>query len=208
MPASITYLVTGIVFGLTAGVSPGPLLTLVISETLKHGRKEGIKVALAPVITDLPIILITLYILSKLSSFDSILGVISMSGGLFLGYLAYESLARKGLDTNAPNIKPQSIQKAIITNFLSPAPYIFWFTIGAPTVLKANAGSLTAAVLFIAGFYAAIIGAKIIIAILIDKSKSLMKSRVYIYAIRVLGLVLLLFAIIFIKQGLRYLGVI
>ena len=208
MPASITYLVTGIVFGLTAGVSPGPLLTLVISETLKHGRKEGTKVALAPVITDLPIILITLYILSKLSSFDSILGVISMAGGLFLGYLAYESLARKGLDTSARNIKPQSIRKAIITNFLSPAPYMFWFTIGAPTMLKAHAGSLTAAVLFIGGFYASIIGAKIIIAVLVDKSKSLMKSRVYIYAIRVLGLVLLLFAVIFIKQGLQYLGII
>jgi threonine/homoserine/homoserine lactone efflux protein len=207
MPDSIIFLVTGIVFGLTAGVSPGPLLTLVISETLKHGRKEGMKVALAPAITDLPIILITLYILSKLTNFDSILGVISILGGLFLGFLAYESLGHRGLDTNAQKIKPQSIQKAVIANFLSPAPYMFWFTIGAPTVLKAYAGSLTAAVLFVAGFYVSIIGAKIIVAVLVDKSKSLMKSRVYLYAIRVLGLIMLLFAVIFIKEGLQYFGV-
>ena len=60
-----TFLLSGVIFGLTLGVSPGPLLTLVISETLKHNRKEGIKVAIALTITDLPIVLITLLILSK-----------------------------------------------------------------------------------------------------------------------------------------------
>lgn len=50
-----TFLISGIIFGLSAGISPGPLLALVISETLKFGRKEGIKVAIAPLITDIPI---------------------------------------------------------------------------------------------------------------------------------------------------------
>ena len=39
-------LLFGIVFGLAAGLSPGPLITLVVSETLKNGKKEGIKVAI------------------------------------------------------------------------------------------------------------------------------------------------------------------
>ena len=42
--------------GLTAGISPGPLLTIVISETLKHGRKEGFKVAVSPLFTDVLIV--------------------------------------------------------------------------------------------------------------------------------------------------------
>ena len=62
----IHYLTIGTVLGLSAGFAPGPLLTLVISETLQHDIKSGIKIALAPIITDLPIIILTLFILSKL----------------------------------------------------------------------------------------------------------------------------------------------
>jgi threonine/homoserine/homoserine lactone efflux protein len=42
------FLGTGTLLGLAAGFAPGPLLVLVISETLKHNIKEGIKVSLAP----------------------------------------------------------------------------------------------------------------------------------------------------------------
>jgi len=59
------------VLSVSAGFAPGPLLTLVISETLQHDIKSGVKVALAPIITDLPII-----ILSKLTNFHDILGII------------------------------------------------------------------------------------------------------------------------------------
>ena len=45
-----------LVLGLAAGFAPGPLLVLVISETLQHSTRAGIKVAFAPVITDLAIV--------------------------------------------------------------------------------------------------------------------------------------------------------
>ena len=47
MTEGLTYITTGFILGLS-GLIPGPLLTLVISETLKHGVKEGIKVAASP----------------------------------------------------------------------------------------------------------------------------------------------------------------
>lgn len=59
----IDFLTIGAALGLSAGLAPGPLLTLVISETLQHGVKSGVKVALAPVITDLPITLLTFFTL-------------------------------------------------------------------------------------------------------------------------------------------------
>lgn len=80
----IELLIAGITLGLYAGFSPGPLLVLVISQTLKHGYKEGIKVALAPIITDVPIILVTVLFLSLISRYNSILGVISIIGGVYL----------------------------------------------------------------------------------------------------------------------------
>jgi threonine/homoserine/homoserine lactone efflux protein len=77
----ISYLTIGTLLGLSAGFTPGPLLTLVISETLQHDAKAGVKVALAPIATDLPIIILTVFILGRLSNFQAILGAISLAGG-------------------------------------------------------------------------------------------------------------------------------
>lgn len=61
----IEFLSAGTLLGLAAGFAPGPLLVLVISETLRHNIKAGIKVSIAPLITDVPIILISLRNQSK-----------------------------------------------------------------------------------------------------------------------------------------------
>ncbi|MEI6633029.1 MAG: hypothetical protein WCP22_04325 [Chlamydiota bacterium] len=58
------FLGVGVVLGLSAGLSPGPLLALVVSQTLAHGVREGVKVAFVPLVTDLPVILIALFVLA------------------------------------------------------------------------------------------------------------------------------------------------
>jgi threonine/homoserine/homoserine lactone efflux protein len=40
MTDMLEFLVSGILFGLATGTSPGPLLALVFSETLKYGKKK------------------------------------------------------------------------------------------------------------------------------------------------------------------------
>jgi len=208
MIEEFTFLISGIIFGLTLGMSPGPLSTLVISETLKHDKKEGIKIAIAPILTDLPIVLITLLILSKLTNFDPILGSISILGAIFIGYLAYENISIKKIELDVSEAKPQSLKKGVIANFLNPHPYVFWFIIGAPTVLRAWGVSLFSAILFILGFYIFLVGSKISIAVIVEKSRSFLKSNVYVYTIRLLGIVLLIFSLMFLIDGLKFLKVI
>lgn len=198
----------GAVFGLTAGISPGPLLTLVISETLRHNRKEGVKIAVAPLVTDIPIVLLTIFFLSKMASSDIVLGIISILGGFFIAYLGYDSIKSKGIEIDIQNLKPKSIRKGIIVNILSPHPYIFWLVVGAPIIIKAYQASPVAAFAFIIAFYVMLIGSKISIALIIDKSRAFLKNKVFIWILRILGLVLLIFAILLIKEGLSYLGLI
>jgi hypothetical protein len=50
----IEYLTKGRLLGLASEFAAGPLLVLVVSETLRHSIKEGIKVSMAPLITDVP----------------------------------------------------------------------------------------------------------------------------------------------------------
>ena len=197
----------GAVFGLTAGISPGPLLTLVISETLRHNKREGIKIAVAPLITDIPIVLLTIFILSKMLHSDIVLGFISILGGIFIAYLGIESIRSKGIEIDVQDLKLKSIRKGIIVNILSPHPYIFWLMVGAPITLKAYQASPLAAFAFIITFYVLLVGSKISIALVVDRSRAFLKNKVFIWTLRILGLVLFIFAIILIKEGMTYFGI-
>jgi len=203
MSSELTFIISGFILGLS-GLIPGPLFTLVVSETLKHGIKEGVKISVSPLITDLPIILITILILSKLSGIDHVLGIIAFAGSAYLIYLAFESMSFKGIGPVSDGQKSHSMRKGIIANLLNPSPYIFWFSVGAPTIVKAFNESIISAALFLATFYLTLVGSKVIIAFITGKSKDFLSSRYYIYLIRFLGVVLLSFAIFFIRSGLQY----
>ncbi|MBN1414924.1 MAG: LysE family translocator [Bacteroidales bacterium] len=200
---TISFLLSGIVFGFTAGISPGPLLTLVISESIRHNKKEGVKVALAPLITDLPIIVLAFFVLSRLSRFDIVLSIISFFGGIFVTYLGYECLKTKGIIVDMQRFKPASLKKGIIANILNPHPYLFWVTVGVPTAIKAYQVSLNTAILFFLAFYTFLLGSKVGIAVIAERTRSLISNQIYIWIMRILGLSLILFATLFFLNGIR-----
>ena len=180
MTEVIPFLSAGAAFGLMAGISPGPLLAFVISETLQHSRKEGIKVSISPLLTDAPIILITLYVLSKLANTDIALGIIALGGGIFLCYLAYKNIRTKGFYINEQP-RPQSLKKGIVINLLSPHPYLFWLTVGAPSIYQAYQVGSAAVLAFLLSFYGLLIGSKIGVALIVDRSKNFLTNKIYIW---------------------------
>ena len=163
--------------------------------------------SIAPIITDLPIIIITIYVFSQLSNFNNILGVVSLVGGCFVLFLAYESLSSKTKETNFEEEMPKSLAKGILANVLSPYPYLFWLSVGAPIMTKAQDLNRLAPLAFVLAFYVFLLGSKILLAILFGKSKSFLSSNVYIYIKRFLGLVLCVLAFGLFVDGLKLLGV-
>lgn len=202
----LEYLTKGTLLGLAAGMSPGPLLVLVVAETIKHNTAAGIKVAIAPILTDIPIILLALLLLPRLPHFELILGIISLIGAAFIFYLAYESFKTRGLDLDPAQVKPQSFKKGVITNLLSPHPYVFWLGVGIPILFKAFQAGPEKVAAFLGGFYLFIVGSKISLALIVNKSRTFLSGPVYIYIVRGLGLLLALFAIILIRDGLKFLN--
>ena len=203
--ATFKYLTMGALLGLTSGISPGPLLTLVLTETLKHNKAAGIKIAISPLFTDLPIVLVSLFVFSKLSQFNTVLGLISIVGAAFLVYLGRETIKAKQLNIEPPSSGSESLKKGIITNILSPHPYLFWLTVGSPLAVKAFDLSWLAVILFFVSFYGLLITSKIGVALIVARSKSFLKDQSYIWIMRILGVALFIFAIIFLYDGLNYL---
>jgi threonine/homoserine/homoserine lactone efflux protein len=200
------YLSIGIMLGLSAGFSPGPLLMLVISETLNHGTKSGVRVALSPILTDLPIILLSTALLSGLSGYHEILGAIALTGGLFILANGYQSLRTQGVELALPGGQAMSLRKGVVTNFLSPHPYLFWIGVGAPLLSKALGIGPGAFLAFIGGFYLALVGAKVLLAVAVGRSRKFLSSRLYIYTMRLLGVLLVVFALKILWEGGQLLG--
>lgn len=203
----LTFLFTGTILGLSAGLAPGPLLALVISETLRHDIRSGIKVALAPLLTDLPIIAVTLFSLIKLARFQPALGVISVIGACFILYLGVQNLKTTGvhLESGASTLK--SLQKGILVNLLSPHPYLFWITVGGPVFIRAMKQSLPNALAFVVGFYIFLVGSKILLALAAGRSRALLQGGRYVFVMRLLGFILILLAGFLLRDGLHLLGV-
>jgi len=202
----IFYLGAGIVLGLSAGFSPGPLFALVLSHTVRHGVREGIKIAIAPLLTDLPIILVSTFLLTKITGSRAVLGVISLLGGFFLIYMSLETWTARRQDPGTGASGAHSLWKGVFTNALSPHPYLFWLTVGAPMIVRGWETGPTAALAFVAGFYGCLVGSKVFLAMLTARSKHLLTDRVYRYLMRGLGLLLLVFAGLLFRDGLSLLG--
>jgi threonine/homoserine/homoserine lactone efflux protein len=154
------YFIQGLLLGFPAAASPGPLQAFFLSETMRVGWRRTIPTALAPLISDLPIILLVLLILTRTP--DWFLRMVRISGGLFLLYLAASYLVnyRRGLQNeNAPEQPVRSsIFKATLTNLLNPNPYIFWGIVAGPILLSALRESAVLGLSFILGFYGTLIG--------------------------------------------------
>ena len=202
------FLSAGITLGLSAGFSPGPLSTLVISHSLRYGTREGVKVAMVPFITDVPIVLLSVFVMAQLRDSKTAFGLISMIGAAVLFYLAYESFKVDKIETEMVGAADsRSVLKGTLVNFLSPNPYLFWLTIGGPKVVEAWMDSALAVVEFLVGFYVCLVGSKVILAIVAARSKRLLAGKVYRYVMRTLGVALIILAFVLLKEGLVFFSV-
>jgi threonine/homoserine/homoserine lactone efflux protein len=200
-------LFSGLALGLAAGVAPGPLSALVVSQTLCYGVREGIKVAAAPLVTDLPIIILAIFVGSKLASAPVPLGMLSLVGAVYICYLGWESLSIDLADQKKPADAANSMSKGILTNLLNPHPYLFWITVGTPLLLKIWSGGPWGAMLWLICFYLMLVGSKIGLSLVVSYSRRLIYGRGYLWLNRILGLVLFFFALVLAKDGLTFMGV-
>jgi threonine/homoserine/homoserine lactone efflux protein len=166
----VEALALGLSIGLAAGISPGPLLFLVVTSALRSGARAGVAAACAPLLSDALVVATTLFVLGRLP--ERTLAVVGLAGGLVvLGMgLATVRDARR-----APDLAGQAgdgghaaaLRRAVVVNLLSPHPWLTWATALGPLVVSTWRGSPAGGVALVAGFYATLVGAKTVVALLV-----------------------------------------
>lgn len=175
-------------------------MTLVITTSLRDGFWHGLRVAVAPFVTDLPIILLALFVLNLLPPWT--LAIVGIAGSAYVIYLGWETLRSahrsdlnamaRGDDLGAaPNAKTYALRRGAIVNALNPHPYLFWATVGGPTLLAAFNQSALQGVLFLVGFYTTLVGSKVAVAALVHSQSHRLSNTWYRRILVLLGLVLI-----------------
>lgn len=182
-----------LILGATSAISPGPLVALVVSSTLDRGFWAGLRIAVAPLLTDAPILgmgLLTLHALPPAA-----LGGIGLAGGLFLVGLGIEQAlkARQAvLPTLAVPAAPgqHELLRGVVVNLLNPSPWLFLLTVMAPLLATTWPHSPTSAVGFVIIFYLLLVGGKIALAAALTILRSHFRPRLYRGAVLLAALLL------------------
>jgi threonine/homoserine/homoserine lactone efflux protein len=153
------YLIQGMGYGFAAAVQPGPFQAYLILQTLRNGWRRTLPAALAPVISDGPIILLTLVVLSYIPVWFQ--RFLYIAGGLFILYLAYSAfVAWRNFDEArvvTHSAGRQSAIRAAMMNALSPGPYLYWSLVTGPILLAGWRQTPVNGVGFLVSFYATLV---------------------------------------------------
>lgn len=169
------YLLQGIGFGFAAASQPGPFQAFLISQALTRGWKRALPGALAPFLSDGPIILLSVLVLSQLP--DWVQRILYILGGLFILYLAFGAYRSwRDYDKLIAPSKPanhQTIFRAAMTNVLSPGAYIFWMVATGPILVQGWRETPVYGIGFLSGFYLAMISTLALIIFIFGSASAL-----------------------------------
>ena len=196
----------GLLLGAPSGLAPGPMLLLIISETLRHGKRAGVKVACIPLLTDAPIVLASSMLFTQITNMNMLLGGISIVGSIFLLNLGIKSMRETNSEFLDYTPRPLLLKEIMITNLSNPNPYLFWFTVGAPLMVRSFQRNLSTGVSFLVSFYVGLVGVKIIIAITTSKSRDFLQGFLYRRTMKILSMMLIGFAFYLMLEGIVFLG--
>lgn len=202
----LNYFLQAAALGFAAAVSPGPFQAYLISQSLLGGWRRGALVAFAPLITDAPIILFSLFVLERLP--DDMLRIISLAGALFVFYLAGGLLKSWRTGSEAVLSEVQSdrldlrgLRQGVIANFLSPGAYLFWGLVNGPLLLTALRQSPLHGGGFLLGFYGVMVTSLLGIAVVFAQARRL-GTRVVRLLVFVSALVLVGFGGVLLARGI------
>ena len=207
MSAYIAAGLLGAGFGFQGSVSPGPLQTIIISETLSHGVKSSWRAAVIPPCSDPIALVVALFFVANIPNVA--LAVIAFLGATFLTRFAWAQFRTTETDFDFQTRPRSSFFTIWATNILNPNLWIFSFTINALQISDFyQAAGLGAAATYLASFFVSICFFNLATACLVAKLRSIFSVRWLVYTNRALGGFLVIVALRFLCMGLEKLDII
>ncbi len=158
-----------------AAIQPGPLQAYLLSSVAERGWKRTLPGALSPLLSDAPIILTALLLLTRLP--DAAARLLQVAGGLLLLYFAwrgYRDWKRAPAAGMAETGRgSRTLLEAIGVNLLNPNPWLGWSLVMGPALLAAWDISSATGIAFLVCFYTVLVGTTALIVLLFGTTRFL-----------------------------------
>lgn len=165
----MTELAAAFALGVAAGMAPGPLHSLILSTALHRGARPAVRLALAPLISDAPPVLASLFLARTMP--DGLARALAVAGGVLVIVLGLTSLSppdREEIHGSQTSAVGDYLRGAFV-NLLNPHPWLFWLGAGAPMLKLAFDGGTLNGLGWLGLFYGGLVGAKAAFAIGVGK---------------------------------------
>jgi len=172
-------LVLGTVVGIIAGLLPGAYFALVATTALESGLRQGIVVAVIPLVTETLVLIAAVLVLARLP--ESALRWVGLAGGLLLVYMAWRVLrdARNADPRERAGKLKGHFTRVALMGVISPDPWIFWFFIGGPLLLNRwNVGAVQG-IIFAASFILCLVGVRVGVAWAASRGRDVLSRTWY-----------------------------
>jgi threonine/homoserine/homoserine lactone efflux protein len=169
----IEYFTFGVVYAFACVVQPGPFQAYLISQSLTNGWRRTLPIVFAPLISDGPVAMITLFVLSALPV--KLLPLLQIAGGvllLYLAFVAYKTWRNFNLRSVPLTSSPQNVMKAALVNLLNPGPYLGWSLVLAPMLLKGWRETPANGISLLVGFYGTMIAGSMLLIVVFSVARS------------------------------------
>lgn len=133
----------GVVFGVGAGLSVGPVFVTIVHEAIARGFGAASKVILGSATADLVLIVPALLASWLLARVDAAAGIVALVGAAYFAYLSLEAgrgswrLWRGHVPRAEATVPGLAFWKGALGNLLNPLSWGFWLATGTPTMLRA-----------------------------------------------------------------------
>jgi len=173
------YLLLGGGIALSAALQPGPLQAFYFAKVAEQGWKRTLPAAFAPLISDGPIILVTLLLLRQIP--DHFQTWLLLAGGFLLLYYAWSTFRSwqsppEEKSSNSSSA-PKTVLQAALINLLNPNPYLGWSLVMGPALLSAWSEQPVYVLGLLLTFYAVLIGVSLFIIALLGTTDLLAEGK-------------------------------
>jgi threonine/homoserine/homoserine lactone efflux protein len=203
----LSIFVSSFVIALSGAMMPGPLLTVTISESSRHGAKAGPLLILGHGILELALVVALLMGLAPFMEQEKVFIFIAIAGSGFLFWMAISMLrSLPGLTMQWHGAQPGRDHLILAGIFMSLAnPYwtIWWVSIGLGYILYSMKFGYSGVLFFFLGHIAADFAWYAVVSMAVGRGRHLFSDRLYRGVIRVCAIFLIVFAGYFAWSGLE-----
>jgi len=199
--------------GFTGAMMPGPVTTLIVTETARRGFIAGPLITIGHALLELAMVVALVFGLGDLLKQNAVAGTIGLLGGLFLLWMGFDIVrsawqGKVSFDTTrdvSASSSGNPIIAGILTSVANPYWILWWATVGAAYLITFRAFGIVGIVAFYIGHTLADWVWNNVVAFVVATGRRVMTDRVYRGILIVCGAFLIALSFYFVNSGINFL---